>query len=254
MMTKCSLIDWQAENLRLSAFVVNAIDPTKRHFWESLIGTPPNEIRHRPQQQLVIEEGPFLNGRLCVEVANSRVDWRLLPDLSNPPRDLPTVGSYDVLEHGFRELMQRWLADCPPVHRLAYGGVLLLPAESLPGALRRLDELLPTVHVDPEITQDFMYRINKRRDSRSGIEDLKINRLSTWAAMQVIETQIHVSEGDQGTLNVTQLPNSRGLCRLEFDINTIPEFDQELDEDKVLDIFNELVDIGNEIATEGDVT
>ena len=253
-MSKCRLSDWQAENMRLSAFVVNAIDPTKRNFWESLIGTPPNEIRRRPQQQLVMEEGPFLSGQLCVEVTNNRIDWRLLPDLNNPPHDLPTVGSYDVLESGFRELMQRWLADCPPVHRLAYGGVLLLPAESLPDALRRLDELLPTVRVEPEITQDFMYRINKRRDSRSGIEGLKINRLSTWAAVQVIETRIHVSEGDQGTLNMTQLPNSRGLCRLEIDINTIPEFNQEFDKDMVLDIFNELVDIGNEIATEGDVT
>ena len=253
-MAKCSLSDWQAENLRLSAFVVNIIDPTKRHFWEPLIGTPPNEIRHRPQQQLILEEGPFLNGRLCVEVANNRVDWRLLPDLNNPPLDLPTIGSYDVLESGFRELMQRWLADCPPVHRLAYGGVLLLPAESLPDALRRLDELLPTVRVEPEVAQDFMYRINKRRDSRSGIEGLKINRLSTWAAVQVIETRIHVSEGDQGPLNVTHLPNSRGLCRLEIDINTIPEFNQRFDKNMALDIFNELVDIGNEIATEGDVT
>ena len=253
-MSKCRLSDWQAENLRLSAFVVNAIDPTKGNFWESLIGTPPNEIRRRPQQQLVMEEGPFLSGRLCVEVTNNRIDWRLLPDLNNPPRDLPMVGSYDVLESGFRELMQRWLGDCPPVHRLAYGGVLLLPAESLPDALRRLDELLPTVRVEPEVTQDFMYRINKRRDSRSGIEGLKINRLSTWTAVQVIETRIHVSEGDQGTLNVTQLPNSRGLCRLEIDINTIPEFNQEFYKDMVLDIFNELVDIGNETATEGDVT
>lgn len=253
-MAKCSLSDWQAENLRLSAFVVNIIDPTKRHFWEPLIGTPPNEIRHRPQRQLVMEEGPLLNGRLCVEVANNRVDWRLLPDLNNPPRDLPTVGSYDVLESGFRELMQRWLADCPPVHRLAYGGVLLLPAENLQDALRRLNELLPTVRVEPEVTQDFMYRINKRRDSRSGIEGLKINRLSTWAAVQVIETRIHVSEDGQGTLDMKQLPNSRGLCRLEIDINTIPEFNQEFDKDIVLDIFNELVDIGNEIATEGDVT
>lgn len=253
-MTKCSLSDWQAENLRLSAFVVNAIDPTKKHFWEPLIGTPSNEIRHRPQQQLIMEEGPFLNGRLRVEAVNNRVDWRLLPDLTNPPHDLPTMGPYDVLERGFRELMQRWLADCPSVHRLAYGGVLLLPAESLPDALRRLDELLPTVRVEPEVTQDFIYRINKRRDSRSGIEGLKINRLSTWAAVQVIETQIHVSEGDQGTLNVTQLPNPRGLCRLEIDINTIPEFNQEFDKNMILDIFNELVDIGNEIATEGDVT
>lgn len=252
-MAKCRLADWQAESLRLSAFMAEAMDPTKLRFWESLVGSPPEELRNRPQQQLFTEEGPFLDGRLRVQAGNNRIDWMLLPALDNPRSELPVVGPYDVLEQGFRELMRRWLVDCPPVNRLAYGGVLLLPVGSLPDAYRRLDGLLPAVEIDPENTRDFTYRINRRRVSRCSVEELKINCLSTWSVVQIIETLVDLSADGQQTQKVVQRPGSRSICRLEIDINTAPEFNLIFDKDVVSALFEEIVDIGNEIATEGDV-
>ena len=81
---------------------------------------------------------------------------------------------------------------------------------------------------------------------------MRINRLSTWSVMQIIETSVNIS--DEGAPRVTRLPNPRDFCRLELDINTIPEFDRELEKSIVPGIFDELVDIGNEIATKGDVS
>lgn len=252
-MAKCRLADWQAESLRLSAFLAEAMDPTKMRFWESLVGSPPEELRNRPQQQLFTEEGPFLDGRLRVQASNNRIDWMLFPALDNPRSELPVVGPYDVLDQGFRELMRRWIVDCPPVNRLGYGGVLLLPVGSLPDAHGRLDGLLPAVEIDPGNTRDFMYRINRRRVSRCSIEGLEVNRLSTWSVVQVIETLVELSADGQQTPKVTHQPGSRSICRLEIDINTAPEFSRALDRDAVPEVFEELVDIGNEIATEGDV-
>ena len=254
-MNGCSLSDWHAEELRLSVFLIDAIDPAKEAFWESLLGTAPDEVTNRPHQRWVREEGPFLDGRLHVEVGINRVDWRLLPDpgIDHYGGLPPVAGSYEVLEQGFRDLMLRWLADCSPLHRLGYGSELLLPAGSLPDACRKLDALLRRVDVEPENTHDFLYRINRRRASNCGIDGLEINRISTWSAAQIIETRVDVSAGGERAPKVTRQPKPRSICRLELDINTIPEFDRALDKDVVPEIFNELVDAGSEIATKGDV-
>ena len=95
-MTDINLKDWQAENLRLSVFMVDPIDPLQTRSWERLVGSVPDELRTQPPQQLVTEEGPFLNGRLRVEARGNRFDWRLFPDLKQlnssfefPPVEIP---------------------------------------------------------------------------------------------------------------------------------------------------------------------
>ncbi len=253
-MANFGLNEWQVESLRLSAFLVNTIDPEQKHFWESLVGNMPDELRSQPQQQLVTEEGPFLNGRLRVEVRRNRFDWRLVHDLNNPSHELPVLGPYDTLGSSFRDLMLNWLADCPPIYRIAYGGVLLLPAEGQSDAYGKLDDLLQAVNIDLENTQDLTYRINRRRNSRCKIEGLKINRLSTWSVVQIIDTLVEMSAGGHHPPKVIQSPNSKNICRLELDINTAPEFVQELDKNLLPEIFNELVDTGSEIAIKGDVS
>lgn len=245
--------EWQVENLRLSVFLVDAINPTEIRPWESLFGNAPDELRIQQQQQLVTEEGPFLNGRLRVEARNNRFDWRFFPDPKNLPYELPVLGPYADLESRFRDLMLKWLPSCPPVHRVAYGGVLLLPTEGLPDAYRKLNDLLPVVEIDPENTQDLTYRINRRRNSRCGIEGLKVNRLSTWSAVQILDAVIDIPVSGHRPPKMTQLPNPRSLCRLELDINTTPEFVGRFDKDLVPQIFIELIDLGNEIASKGDV-
>ena len=150
--------------------------------------------------------------------------------------------------------MLKWLADCPSLHRLGYGSELLLPAGSLPDAYGKLGGLLRGVDVEPENTHDFLYRINRRRTSSCDVEGLEINRISTWSAVQIIETFVDVSGDGERPPKVTRRPNPGSICRLEFDINTIPEFDRALDKDIVPKIFDELVDAGNEIAAKGDVS
>ena len=248
-MARISLSNWQTEGLRYSAFLVNDADPARKNLWESLIGNPPEERNVRPQQRLVKEEGPFLTGRLSVEARNNRIDWRFSQDPNNAPENLPIVGPYSEVYTEFCILMERWIEICPPVNRLAYGAALLLPTSSLQEANRQLDDLLPSVKIDSSSARDFQYRINRRRASKCSFEGLEINRLSTWSAFNISQIGIEISSG--GTQRIVQSIDT-SVCRLEIDINTAPEFSQNLD-DKTSELLHELVGLGNEIASEGDI-
>ena len=252
-MAKFNLSDWQVENLRLTAFLVSPVIPEEMHLWKSLMGKVPDQIRNLPQQQLVTEDGPYLTGRLHVETSNNRIDWKLFHDPKNHPHGLPTLGPYVDFEDQFRQLMLSWIDNCPAINRIAYGCVLLLPTEGIKEAYRNLNDLLPSVDIDFENISDLMYRINRKRDSRCGIQHLKINRLSTWSAPQLIGTFFDISADANRPPKVTNLPNPKSFCRLELDINTAAEYTQELHKKFLPDIFIELVEAGNEITVEGDV-
>ena len=167
-MTEIALTDWHAETLRLSAFMVDAIAPTDTPEWQELLGTVPEEQRNQPQQQLNSENGPYLGGRLQVDIRPTRYDWILYPDPNIRSAEFSSLGSYASLEGQFRELMLTWLASRPAIHRLAFAGVFLLPSESVVDVYSRLDRLLPAVQIDRANTRDLTYRINRRRKSRCG--------------------------------------------------------------------------------------
>ena len=248
-----SLSDWYVKELRLSVFLTDTIDPARAHFWESLVGKTPDEIHNKPRQPWVREEGSLLNGRLCVEVRSNRVDWKLLPIPSVDHHGLPfVVGAYDILEQSFRDLMQRWLANPLSLYRLGYGSELLSSAKDMLSAYKKLGDLLPAVDIEPKNTHDFLYRIN-RRTSSCNVKGLEINRISTWSVIQTTETIVDIFPDGKHIPKVTQLQNPSSICQLDLDINTIPEFNHELDKKAVSRIFHELVDLGNEIAAKGDV-
>ena len=250
-MVKRDLAEWQTEGLRLTAFVVEPIGPGNLGWWEALLGEAPSVSQTRPRERVVTEEGPFSGGKLSVVASTRRIDWRFGLDLSEPPPEFPSVGTYEMRHREFRDLMQRWLEKSPPLNRLAFGAVLLSPVENMPEAYRVLDKLLPSVEIDPDRTRDLIYRINRRRSSRCGIEGLEVNRLSTWGALTVSTVEVEMSI--EGLEKVHQSQTSQYACRLEFDINTVPEFRDELDKGKLPALLDELINLGNEIATEGDI-
>ena len=251
-MANINLEDWQTESLRLSAFLVESIDPTNMNLWKSLVGHTPEQVHSMPQQQLVKEEGPLLSGWLSVEARNDRIDWRLSQNPKLPPKELPVVGPYDLLQEEFQKLMQRWLTNCLPTHRLGYGAVLLFPAENLLNAYEVLNDLLPTIEIDSKNTHDFHYRINRRRSSHSSGAGMEINRLSTWSAANVSTIGVDISPNKQGIPRIIKSIN-HSVCRLELDINTAAEFNAQIDKSIVTELFSELVYLGNEIASEGDI-
>jgi hypothetical protein len=245
-----SLDDWQTESLRLSAFVAEPHDSASASFWEPLVGAEPEAVHRMPRDRKTKEEGPFLDGNLSVEASDIRIDWRFGQDPKSPIKELPVVGSYSRIHSEFRELMTDWLVHCPTTHRLAYGAVLLVPVRDVSEGNQLLNNLLPTVDIDPGMS-DFLYRVNRRRAARS-LAGLAINRLSTWSVLSIVDIRLNLPLLEQGVSPVAQT-GDRSVCRLELDINTAPEFGGEMDHSVASEVFLELVDLGNEIASMGDV-
>ena len=246
-MAKLGLDEWQAEGLRVSAFMAEPNDPGQLGLWQAVGGDMPEVSQFHPREQRGQEGGPFLGGWLTVEVTAGRIDWRLRADNREPPVELPTIGQYGTAVQDFREPMRKWLEGGLKLSRLAFGAVLLMPTESVVAAYQTLDGLLPSVKIDPENTRDLVYRINRRRPSRGPMQGLQINRLCTWSAGQLRSAMIELTEGAE----LRQIGKPQDICKLELDINTASEFG-ELDTDALPTLFDELVELGNEIASEGD--
>ena len=245
--------NWQAELLRYTVFVPDNVNLMNRKFWQELMGSSPEEAHSRPRQQSFREQGPFLEGLLIVELNRNRIDWKLQRHPNKEYDDLmPTLGSYDSIGNKFHQLMAQWLPLCPTTNRLAYGAVLLLPADTVPEACNTLSTFLPAVEIDCENTTDFLYRINRRRNSSCGVQALEINRVSTWSIANVSGINVELGPGRQPLQRIVKLTDAT-ICRLELDINTAPEFDNEIPSAIVPAIFDELVKLGNEIASQGDI-
>jgi len=198
------------------------------------------------------KEGPFERGRLILSVNPARVDW-VYKAVNDPPlaEDLSSIGSLEESASAFLGLLRPWTKACPKTQRLALGAELIEPMATIEEAYGRLAEYLRTIQIDPRNSSDFLYRINRARDSTQ-IPGLKINRLSTWSALQI---KLASFELPAGRPQLTQLALSsigKPACRMELDINTAADYG-ELPDDKIGDLFTELVELSKEIAKNGDV-
>lgn len=254
--------DWLVESLRFTVFWTHPQIPDEnrsehRGSWKELLGSQPDQSNWNSQTHSFSEEGPHLDARLRVDLQPSRTDWRLLPDPSKnlSSNQLLTVGSYMTTSPAFGKLMKRWLSDCPPINRLAFGAVLLLPADDFVDSIRKLNHMLPLVQLHDEDAREFLYRINRPRKSRMEIPNLKINRLGTWSSVQTISGVIELTLGGPAKSQGNFIPVQSSLfaCRLELDINTNPDFGLEIPEDIRGEVFEELAGHCSEIAANGDI-
>lgn len=255
-MTASSSPPWLAEALRLSAFLSGPLTDQPDTIWQALVGRPPDEIRRYPADGRATAAGRHLNALLRLDLRPSRIDWRLSFDPRRQSTPIPSIGPYVPLANQFQELMARWLAARGPLRRLAYASVLLLPTPDLASAHAQLVEFLPAVNLDQENTRDFQYRINRRRHLPSTFEatsvrGLPINRLATWSAVELTQTIVDISGGD-ASHSIVENPASLTFCRLELDINTVPEHTRTLAASDLPPLFSFLVDAAADLSEHGD--
>lgn len=245
---------WLAQTLRLTAFpspVAEIADPT---WWNDLVGEPPETRVSHPRKGEQREEGLFEGEKLTLRVQPTRIDW-LFASADDQERQLegiPTVGPFLDSVDIFFSLMRHWfeLEACPAVQRLAFGAVLLQPVENREAGYRKLSPYLPFVELDPKGSSDFSYQINRPRDSKLRIPDLTINRLSKWSVATMRGVGLSLSPA---SVVDYALGEAFFACRLELDINTAQDFQEEISPEQLPAVFQELVDLGREIASEGDI-
>lgn len=245
---------WQVEGLRMTVFLSPAAQvPAIQTWWENLVGEPPETQNTLPRQKVWREEGPFERGKLAVTVQlPRRIDWHYLAtdDSGWGQQGLPTLGTFPEVITSFSQLMIRWFQSdaCSSVQRLAFGSTLVQPVDNRQSGYQQIAAYLPHFSLNLEGASDFFLQINRPRPSTSGIPNLRVNRLSKWSVSMWTITEIPATP--EMELRVRQ---GGALCRLELDINTAPDFPGDLPRERLSQIFEELVSLGQEIAREGDI-
>jgi hypothetical protein len=243
---------WRAQNLRLIAFPRDPQFAVQQDWWRGLTGVDPENDLVKRQRQEKEASGPFQGTTLTLNIDLLRVQWAASPRLDAESIDLgdqpPILGPFLERKDWFRALMEQWLPRCPSIHRLAFTASLLQPVENHQAGYAMLDRYLRWVDIDPQ-SSEILYRINRRRDSGTGIPGLTLNRLSTWVVAK-FAVLIRVIEGGHPEQQIQ--PTENFSCAVELDINTAPDFRGPLPHADLPRIFAELVEAGLEIAARGD--
>jgi len=245
-----SLSIWEPEILRLTLFHEKEI--IEQTWWEDLFGkkaenTQTKKLIHK-------EEDPFGKGKLILLSQPGRIDWQYIIDVeerinSDDPPPF-TLGEFSVALDLFLKQMNKWFEfeTCPSASRIAFGSVLLHRVESLQAGYRQLEPYLTKIKLEPENIREFMYRINRPRNSKF-LSDLMLNRLSSWSVSSFIKNVLPLGTG---SIQPFQSPECFACC-LELDINTVPEYRAGFSKENLANVYQELVELGKEIAQKGDI-
>ncbi len=242
------MVSWECENLRLTAFPVHGTQSGDIDWWTELTGDSPETETNQPKRGIWVQEGSYASGHLILRVHPVRIDWVFAAEKVEPEElgDVPQIGPFSEVSKMFTQLLSRWLESdaCPPVRRLAFGAILVDPAEDRVDGYRKMNGYLPSVELDVEGSSDFLYQINRQRQSETA-PDLLLNRLTKWS----------IAAWRLATLaRGTDKPvTERYYCRLELDLSTAVDFEGELLRAQLSSIFAELVELSKEIADKGDV-
>lgn len=221
--------------------------------WANVVGGSPDEEHARPNMGEFQQIGRFESWHLRLRVLPERVDWFLSVAPQQPSEDVPDAFLSADLDDGLESLSKLvggWLDLCSGAHRLALGGVLLQPVQDRQSGYERLSKYLHSVKIDPENTSDFLYQINRSRDSAT-IPTVKLNRLTKWSVAVQFVGSINVGRG--GAIGGVSTRDVSAACRLELDINTAPTDQDQLPKTELIQIFQELITLSKEIAVDGDV-
>ena len=238
------------ESLRLTAFLAPSAQVGNLTWWADLIGTQPETRTSKPSRGESTEAGPVGDCTLTLSVRPGRVDWFLTKRV--PEGALPEgnwAGRFEDTLGVFVPLMARWVAVCPGLVRLAFGSVVHEPVPDRGTGYRRLAQLLPDVRLDPEHSEDFMYQINRPRQSVV-IDGLKVNRFSRWSAAVLVPLMLVL---EKEHVVQQQVSPGENTVRTELDVNTDPGFASELPAASLPQLFGELQNLTVELLTKGDI-
>lgn len=247
---------WQVEKLRMTCFPKPGMTFDRQNWWAEVVGSDPDSRTVQKPLAMQTDKGPFGKSTLHLGVSPLRIDWVLAHQQPDQAQGfpMPLVGPFPAASQAFCGLMNKWfgLSNCPTAVRLAYGAVLLQPVETRIAGYQLCEKYLSrSVTIDAQNSRDLDYRINRPRDTKSGIAGLRIYRLSRWATMVInIEGVLPSSGGPR----FVRMPSCEAYAvRLELDINTASEYEGELPPEQLPRIFDELKTCGEEIAAKGDI-
>jgi hypothetical protein len=248
IMSRFPHTEWELEQIRTTVFPVPGASSRRPEWWQGFTGEEPDQTSANPKKGSSQVVGSFLAGKLHLKLEPERIDWvygTANEGAELPPSTFPALGRIGDVVPSFAEKVRSWLGDAsvPELGRLAVGAVLLHPEPNQRAGYSRLPDYVP-VEVSPD-SSDFIYQINLPAPSALAIPGLRVNRLSKWsmAAWRVLA----LTNG--GTAVGFRDPSY--ALRLELDINTVPDASVTLPRSEWPAIFDELVAVAIDIATNG---
>lgn len=240
---------WGADTLRLTLFHPVAEVVRADGWWEQVTGEPPESTTGKPKTGERVELGPIGEAQLLLNAQphRGRIDWvcKSGDDPETSPHSFPTGAGL------FVNLMNKFLQrdDLPTVNRLAFGAVVWLPVADVKQGYETISDYL-NFTLDRETSQDFMYQINRRRSSKAA-PGKNVNRLMKWSVSKISKQSLAVS--DEGLVAVAASEDIAAGCRLELDINTVPDERAEIGRECYVPLLSEFLTWAREIIREGDI-
>lgn len=248
-----SLNDWLVSHVRLTVFCMPGATVDNENWFREVTDSEPDEISSNPKVRSSSIQGSYGGGQISLKLEGDRIDWVLangaveLESLLSGVH-FPTIGPTDEAIGLMETVAAKWLirADLPPVTRLAFGATFLHQESEKRTGYVRLRDYVP-VQIDEE-SSDFFYQINLRRKiSATQIAGLHLNRLSKWSV-----TDNRLLRNATGILSQSgTIVPLRFATRIEVDINTVPGSPAVLQNERLIDIFRELVAEGKYLVSTG---
>lgn len=243
-------VDWQVETLRITVFPEHNASTSPSTLWDQFVGKEADSVQFE-RNKLDARQRQDGNRIVALVKQEEQIGWQfpIVPEGGIGQIRLPTWGSVKDEVDAVLKWSRNWLqcSDILPVRRLAFGAALLLPTLDETTAYKRLQQLFP--RIDPENVSDFSYQINRRRPSEA-VAGLQMNRLSRW---NIATLERNVSSLDPIAETGDKPLERLYAVRVELDINTVPTSGYALPSDSLVAAFEELVEMGLEIARDGDV-
>jgi len=245
---------WQVDTLRLTLFASTDIGLEEPTWWLDVFGKEPIEKKTRPVDGTHQQIGEHEGRTFILSIRNRRIDWICAPDIGKIRQKdaILSIGTASTVLDLFIPPILRWfgLATCPPAKRLAFGAILLHAVADQEAGNRLFSNYLPHIVLDDGNIRDFGYQGNRRRQTKTGIPDLDINRLAKWSMIQAQPRLIELSSSSAVNIEVPH----QDACRLELDMNTSAEFKGDITREQLPALFQELAKLGKQIVGEGDVS
>ena len=238
---------WSVEHLRLTIFHPSGIHTLP--LWEQLMGVSPENRDERPREGVVHQQGEAGGNRLILTTYAERLDWIAIPNPTTGPRIVAAPVLVDINQTMtlMRRALDVSLHSVRVVNRLAFGALLGEQVANPSRGMSRLLKYLPRLGLEDQGVSDFVYQINRRRQS-SRAPHAQLNRVARWSLEQIIGGEVRISAGQ-----APQQSSTEGFTnRLLLDVNTVPG-NNTIAIDRIPGLFIELMEIAGKVASEGDI-
>ena len=235
---------WGVQSLRASFISQQPVGATE-DWWRTAVGVAPEQVTSKPNVLEQTESGAFGSGRLDMRIAFNRVDWVCSAVDTGGP-SLPVLGGGADFLSTIRKPIATWLEtkgrEVPWV-RAAFGAVLLMPVDNVKAGNSVISDYLPILDAKESDAIDLFVQINYPRKSKN-LDGTVVNRLIKMSTLSIQLINITPSGP------VPSVSESI-YCRAELDFSTPVGHVSPLPEDKIIDIFGELIDSAEGMLKEG---